>query len=209
MQSLFCDRLDYFIEKFYTNNLTKFSAAVQMKYQQVQLYTTKKESQRIPSLDVITRMELSGANKVWLAFGEGEIFNRNNVGKIIQMLFMMQDHKDIDMLRNAFVHSLDFVSRSIESLSTDPSRSMVYRVDDLPRLKGELESIKILAALHLRESIGDDFGVANQINTEQATQNEIQQDKEVENVISDDIEAIIQRTARVTAEEIYRKMREG
>lgn len=213
MQTLLCDRLDYFIEKFYTNSLTKFSAAVGMKYQQVQLYTTKRDSQRIPSLEVIRRMELSGINKIWLAFGEGEIFNRNNVGKIIQHLSLMQNNKDMDLLKRCFNYAFEFVTQGISSLSTDPSRSLVYRVEDLPGLKGEFEALKILAALHLREEITPAFMEKYSIVLEDKPSSEIQEvdkaDLIVDSNITPDIEAIIARTAKATAEELYKKLKKG
>ena len=208
MQALLCDRLNSFIEKYYINSQTKFSVAVKMKYQQVQLYTTRKETRRTPSLDVIARMEKAGINKVWLAFGVGPIYTKSEVGKIIQMLEYMQENKDLEMLRNAIMQSISLLSQYISTLKTDPSRNLQYKPEDIPMLEDELVSMKILADLHLREKLDDVFNVPEGSIVYDAIEDN-QKEKNTENKISEEVEAMIKKTAKATAEEFFRLLKKG
>jgi hypothetical protein len=158
-------------------------------------------------------MELSGANKAWLAFGEGEIFNRSNVGKIIQMLSIMQNNIDKEMLYKSFVYAMDFVNQSINSLQEDPARSLVYRVEDLPMLQAEKEALKILATLHIKEEITPAFIKKYSIEEKEIIDlpnlSTSKSNSKNDTSLSSDIEAIIAKTAKATADEIYKKLKMG
>jgi hypothetical protein len=145
-------------------------------------------------------MEMSGANKVWLAFGEGKMYANNNVGRIIQMLEAMQDSRDMEILRSSFTQQIGMLTQFLNTLKTDPSRNLVYKVSDIPMLESELNSIKILASLHLREAIKDDFVSSSEEYIAESPINSTHKE-------DFDLEEIIQRVAKATGEEIYKRLK--
>ncbi len=82
------ERLNWVIDEFYGCNKSKFADKSDFQLSRIYKYTTAIETTyNLPNIETITKMETSGINKVWIAFGVLPLFASNQTGMELRMSY--------------------------------------------------------------------------------------------------------------------------